>query len=74
MSTLTVRVSDEELNLIQTYAKTNRISVSSLIRDSVLDVIENDLKLDEERILSAYERAKHEKVYDHDEAWEIIGV
>ena len=74
MSTLTVRVNDEELHLIQTYAKTNRISISSLIRDSVLDVIENDLKLDEERILSAYERAKQEKAYDHDEAWEIIGV
>ena len=74
MSTLTFRVSDDELNLIQTYAKTNKMSVSTLIRDAVLDVIENDLKLDEERIMSAYEEAKRGKVYSHEEAWRIIGV
>ena len=74
MSTISVRVSDDELNLIQAYAKTNRMSISALMRDAVLDVIEDDLDLDEERILAAYEQAKHEKIYDHDEAWRIIGV
>ena len=74
MSTLTFRVSDDELNLIQTYAKTNKISVSTLIRDAVLDVIEADLELDEERILTAYERAKQGKVYDYTEVREILGL
>lgn len=74
MSTISVRVSDDELNLIQTYAKTNRISVSALMRDAVLDTIEDDFKMDEERILAAYAEAKNGKVYDHDDAWRIIGV
>ena len=74
MSVLSIRVSDDELNLIKTYAKTNRISVTTLIKDAVLDVIENDLQLDEDRILAAYEQAKNERIYDHEEAWRIIGV
>jgi len=36
--------------------------------------IENDLDLDEDRILYAFEKAKQEKTYDHTEVWKMLGV
>ena len=41
---------------------------------AVLDKIENDLDLDEDRILYAFEKAKQEKTYDHTEVWKMLGV
>ena len=74
MSTISVRVSEEESRLIKGYAASNGLNLSSFIRELVLDKIENDLNLDEERILEANERIKHEKAYDHTEVWKRLGI
>ena len=42
---LSLRLSDEETNLIKKYAELNGLSVSELIRQSVLDRIEDEYDL-----------------------------
>lgn len=74
MSTISMRVSEDELKLIQQYASVNNISVSMLIKNAVLDFIEDDLKLDEERIRRARENAHQEKTYSQEEVWEMLNV
>ena len=53
MSTISLRVSDEENKLIQNYVSANNLNLSSFIRNLVLTKIEEDIKLDEDRILRA---------------------
>ena len=49
--TVSLRLTDEDSALIKKYAELNGMSVSDLIRQSVMDRIENELDL------SAYEKA-----------------
>lgn len=61
MTTISLRVNDDESKLIHDYVSVNQLNMSQFIRDAVLDKIENDLDLDEDRILYAFEKAKQEK-------------
>lgn len=74
MTTISLRVNDDESKLIHDYVSVNQLNMSQFIRDAVLDKIENDLDLDEDRILYAFEKAKQEKTYDHTEVWKMLGV
>ncbi len=74
MSTISLRVSDEENKLIQTYVSANNLNLSSFIRDVILEKIEDDMNLDEDRILHARELMKKEKIYDHEDVWKELGV
>ena len=74
MATISLRVTDSDYRLIQNYACVNGINLSAFIREAVLNKIEEDFSLDEERILAARERAKTEKIYDHTEVWEELGI
>lgn len=74
MTTISLRVNDDESKLIHDYVSVNQLNMSQFIRDAVLDKIENDLDLDEDRILYAFEKAKQEKTYDHIEVWKMLGV
>lgn len=74
MTTISLRVNDDESKLIHDYVSINQLNMSQFIRDAVLDKIENDLDLDEDRILYAFEKAKQEKTYDHTEVWKMLGV
>ena len=49
--TLTVRVNETELNMIKSYAVLHGITISELLRDSVLERIEDEYDL------QTYERA-----------------
>ena len=53
--TISFRVTDDEKHLIQSYAASHHLSVSSFIRDLVLDQLEEDGELEEARILKALE-------------------
>ena len=44
--TISLRLNDEDLLLIKKYANLNRISVSDLIRQSVMERIENEYDLE----------------------------
>ena len=72
MSTISLRVSDEENKLIQNYVSANNLNLSSFIL--VLDKIEEDMKLDEDRILRARALMEKEKIYDHTEVWKELGI
>ena len=74
MTTISLRVNDDESKLINDYVSINQLNMSQFIRDAVLDKIENDLDFDEDRILYAFEKAKQETTYDHTEVWKMLGV
>ena len=74
MGTISLRVNDDDSKLIHEYVTVNKLNMSQFIRDAVLDKIESDLNLDEERILNSMEKAKHEKKYDHTEVWKMLGI
>lgn len=74
MSTISLRVSNDENKLIQNYVAANNLNLSSFIRNLVLDKIEADMKLDETRILHARDLLKKEKTYDHTEVWKELGI
>jgi hypothetical protein len=74
MNTISLRMNDDETKLLRDYVSINNLNMSKFIRDLVLDKIEEDLSLDEERILKAHEKAKHEKKYDHTEVWKMLGI
>lgn len=74
MATITLRVNEQENKFIKDYVKINNYNLSSFIRDVVLDRIEDDLKVDEKKILSALKKSKNEKTYSHNEVWEELGL
>ena len=74
MSVITVRVSDDEYALISSYVKANQLNMSSFARSSMLDKVEEDLSLDEKRILAAKKRAEIQKHYSADEVWQELGI
>lgn len=74
MSTISLRVSEEESKLIKAYIQANGLNLSTFARELILDKIEEDLTMDEARILNAKNRIKTEKAFDHEEVWERLGV
>ncbi|MDD7385249.1 MAG: DUF6290 family protein [Actinomycetaceae bacterium] len=74
MSTISLRVNEQESKLIHEYVAVNQLNLSQFLRETILDRIENDLGMDEQRIVDARERAKTEKTYDHTQVWEMLGV
>ena len=44
--TISVRLSDKDMELIKTYAKINNISLSDLIRNAVMEKIEDEYDLE----------------------------
>ena len=74
MATITLRVSEQENKFIKEYVKVNNYNLSSFIRNSVLDRIEDDLKIDAKKILSALKKSKQEKKYSHEEVWKESGL
>lgn len=45
MNVITLRINDNDNKLVRDYAKANNITISDLIRDSVLERIEDDIDL-----------------------------
>lgn len=45
MSTISVRLNDQDTRLIKEYAKAKNITISTLVRDAVLDRIEDAIDL-----------------------------
>ncbi len=77
MSTISLRVNDEESRLIRQYAQINGLNLSDFIRTTVLDRIEDSMQLSADmtkRILEAREQAHSGKTYTHEEFWNEAGV
>jgi len=72
-TTITIRLNQEDKDLIKAYAEINRKSVASIMLESVLDRIEDEMDI------KLYEQAKAEFVanpvtYSLDEAEQILGI
>ncbi len=74
MSTISLRVPEQELALFKNYAKINNRSLSEVIRSTMLEriVYEYDMK-----VFAEYENEKEAgtvRTFSHDEAWKELGV
>ncbi|KDE70093.1 hypothetical protein IX329_000121 [Fusobacterium necrophorum] len=74
MPTISLRMKDEDMDLLKQYVKVNNLNLSEFIRNTILDKIEDDLRINEERILRAWEEAKKEKGISHEDLWKELGV
>lgn len=74
MATITLRVNEKEDKYIKEYVKINNYNLSSFIRDLVLDRIEEDLEIDEDRILKAKKSISKQKKYSYDEIKKELGL
>ena len=74
MRTISLNVSEEEAKLIEDYVNDKCLNLSEFIKDAIFEKMEEDLLLDEQRILAAREKAKTERRYDQTEVWKRLGV
>lgn len=74
MAGISLRVNVEEEKFIKEYVLMNGLNLSAFAREAILEKIEEDLKLDETRILSALERSRDEESVDHTEVWKELGL
>ena len=74
MRTISLNVSEEEEKLIEDYVNDNCLNLSEFIKEAIFEKMEEDLLLDEQRIIAAREKAKTERRYDHTEVWKRLGV
>jgi len=71
--TISVRLSDEDTNLIKAYAELNKITVSELVRNAIMEKIEDEYDLDcYEKAMKEYK--KNPKTYTLDEVKEELGL
>ena len=71
--TISLRLNDKEAMLFRRYAELNNISISELVRQSVMERIEDELDL------QAYEKAMEEYkanpvTYSHNDVKEMLGL
>lgn len=71
MSTITLRLQDDEKKLVNSYAKMHGISVSEFARRSMFDQIEDEFDLKELNEATA-EWEKDPVTYSHEDAWRLI--
>ena len=71
--TISVRLSDKDTELVKAYAEMNNISLSDLVRNAVLEKIEDeyDLKVYYEAM---EEYKKNPKTYTHEEVREMMRI
>lgn len=70
---ISVRLTDEEAQLIKRYAALKRLSVSDVVRNAVLEKIEDEFDL--KTALQALEEHKRNPVtYTHDEVKRILEI
>lgn len=71
--TISVRLSEKDVELIKTYASLNNITVSDLIRNAIMEKIENEYDLNcYKKALKEYE--KNPKTYTLDEVKKELGL
>lgn len=74
MSMISLRVPEQELALFKDYAKINNISLSEVIRNTMLERIEDEYDL---KVFAEYEEKKAAgelKTYTHEEVWSELGL
>ncbi len=62
MSTISIRLDDQDARLIKEYAKANNITISTLVRDVAIDRIEGEIDLQLYHDFMATYRKKSESI------------
>mgnify|MGYP001623289730 FL=1 len=71
--TISVRLSDKDTELIKAYAKMNNISLSDLVRNAVLEKIEDEYDL-KSYYEAMEEYKKNPKTFTHEEVKEMMRI
>lgn len=71
---ISLRLNNDELKLIQEYVSINNLNMSSFIRDTIIEKIEDSLETDSKRIMTALKEVEKNELIDHEEAWKEIGI
>ena len=74
MATLSMRVNSEDKSLIEAYVKSKGLTFSNFARTTLLEYINEDLHIDEDRILTAKKVASVKDSIPVDEAFANLGV
>lgn len=72
MSTISVRINDQDVRLIKEYAKAKNSTISTLVRDAVLDRIEDEIDLQLYHDSMATHRKKSEAISFDDMIKELV--
>nr|WP_314656722.1 DUF6290 family protein [uncultured Fusobacterium sp.] len=73
MSALSIRLNDEEKKIINAYAKFNNKTITQVVKEAILEKIENEFDLNElNKAIEEYE--KNPISYSSDEVWKILGI
>ena len=73
MSALSIRLNDEEKKIINAYAKFNNKTITQVVKEAILEKIENEFDLNElNKAIEEYE--KNPISYLSDEVWKILGI
>lgn len=74
MKIISFEVTDEENKIIQNYAVSHHLNLSSFIRDAILDKIEDSLEINESPILTAQKQSGLERTFDVGDVWKELDV
>ncbi|AJC92181.1 toxin-antitoxin system, antitoxin component [Campylobacter subantarcticus LMG 24377] len=72
MRTISLRISDQEDILLKEYLAINNLQLSKFIRDTILEKIEDELNLDENKILISLKEAKKDNIYSFEEVFKNV--
>ena len=73
MSVLSIRLNEEEKRIIDTYAKFNNKTITQVVKEAILEKIENEFDLNElNKAIEEYE--KNSVSYSNDEVWKMLGI
>ena len=71
--TISVRLSDKDTELIKAYAEMNNISLSDLVRNAVVEKIEDEYDL-KSYYEAMEEKKKNPKTFTHEEVKEMMRI
>lgn len=71
MAHVSLRVSEEEKNTIEAYAKLQGMSVSEAMKEAFFEKLEDEYDF---KVIEEYERSKPQEVYSHDEVGKLLGI
>ena len=74
MSTLSLRINEDEKKLIDAYTNYTGICFSDFARRAIIEYINEELNIDEDRILKAKKNASINDSIPVDEVFESLGV
>lgn len=74
MATISLRIPDEDLQVLKAYAKFHNKTLSEIIRNTMIEKIEDEYDL---KVIEEYEKEKKAgtlKTYSHEELWSEFGL